>query len=88
MNLFCKIHIIHKFFVPDFNKLSYKRTKIIGVLKEYGFKYLREGSNHTIFTNGHIKVPVGRHKEISTKTAQRIAKEINVPWTEFMSQIC
>lgn len=67
--------------------MSYKRLKIVRALKEYGFEFLREGQNHTIFTNGNIKIPIGRHKEISPGTAQKIAKEIHVPWTEFMSKI-
>ncbi|OHB99105.1 MAG: hypothetical protein A3G70_06070 [Planctomycetes bacterium RIFCSPLOWO2_12_FULL_39_13] len=67
--------------------MSYKRVKIIRALKEYGFKFLREGSNHTIYTNGKLNIPVGRHKEISPKTAQKIAKEINITWTDFMTKI-
>lgn len=67
--------------------MSYKRVKIIKALKEYGFEFLREGSNHTIFTNRNINIPVGRHTEITTKTAQRIAKEIHIPWIEFKSKI-
>lgn len=67
--------------------MSYKRVKIIRALKEYGFEFLREGSNHTIYTNGKLNIPVGRHKEISPKTAQKIAKEININWTDFMTKI-
>ncbi|MEK6636093.1 MAG: type II toxin-antitoxin system HicA family toxin [Planctomycetota bacterium] len=67
--------------------MSYKRVKIIRALKEYGFEFLREGGNHTIFTNGKVNIPVGRHKEISPKTAQKIAKEINITWTDFMTKI-
>jgi len=67
--------------------MSYKRVKIIRALKEYGFEFLREGSNHTIYSNGKLNIPVGRHKEISPKTAQKIAKEINITWTDFMTKI-
>lgn len=67
--------------------MSYKRVKIIRALKEYGFEFLREGGNHTIFTNGEITIPVGRHNEISPKTAQKLAKEIHIPWIEFKSRI-
>jgi predicted RNA binding protein YcfA (HicA-like mRNA interferase family) len=67
--------------------MSYKRVKVIRTLKDYGFEFLREGSNHTIFTNGNITIPVGRHNEISPKTAQKIAKEIHVSWIEFKSKI-
>ncbi len=57
------------------------------MLKLYGFEFLREGQNHTILTNGNKKIPIGRHKEVSVGTAQKIAKEIQVPWIEFMSKI-
>ena len=67
--------------------MNYKRIKIIRALKEYGYEFLREGSNHTIFSNGKLNVPVGRHNEISPKTAQRIAKEIHILWSEFKSKI-
>ncbi|WP_420886192.1 hypothetical protein [Candidatus Brocadia sapporoensis] len=47
-------------------------------LKEYGFEFLREGgregSNHTIFTNGKLNIPIGRHKEIDRDTTKLIAK--------------
>lgn len=55
--------------------MSYKRAKIIRAIKEYGFEFLREGGNHTIFTNGEITIPVGRHNEISPKTTQKIANK-------------
>lgn len=67
--------------------MSYKRLKIIKALKEYGFEFLREGNNHTIYTNGKINIPIGRHKDISPKTTQRIAKAINVSWIDFKSKI-
>ena len=67
--------------------MSYKRVKIIRALKECGFEFLREGSNHTIFTNGKVNIPVGRHTEISPKTTQKIAKEANISWYEFKSKI-
>ena len=47
--------------------MSYKKVKIIRALKEYGFEFLREGSNHTIFTNGKVNIPVGGHTEILPK---------------------
>jgi len=67
--------------------MSYKRVKIIRALQEYGFEFLREGSNHTIFTNGKVNVPVGIHTEISPKTTHKIAKEDNISWYEFKSKI-
>ncbi len=67
--------------------MSYKRKKIIRALKEYGFDFLREGSNHSIYTNNKINIPVGRHKEIDRDTARLIAKEIGIEWTVFKNII-
>lgn len=67
--------------------MSYKRVKIIRALKEYGFEFLREGSNHTIFTNGRINIPIGRHKEIDRDTAKLISKEAGVEWDLFKQKI-
>lgn len=67
--------------------MSYKRTKIIRALKKYGFEFLREGGNHTIFTNGKINIPVGRHNEIDRDTAKIIAKEIGIEWIVFKEKI-
>ncbi|MDN3515684.1 MAG: type II toxin-antitoxin system HicA family toxin [Candidatus Brocadia sp.] len=67
--------------------MSYKRVKIIRALKEYGFEFLREGSNHTIFTNGKLNIPIGRHKEIDRDTTKLIAKEIGIKWDIFKQKI-
>ncbi|MCC6325627.1 MAG: hypothetical protein DCC43_15425 [Candidatus Brocadia sp.] len=40
-----------------------------------------------MFTNGETTIPVGRHSEISPKTAHKIAKEIHIPWIEFRLKI-
>ncbi len=67
--------------------MSYKRIKILKVLKGYGFKFLREGNNHTVFTNGVVNIPVGRHREIDRDTSRLIAKEIGVKWSIFQQKI-
>lgn len=67
--------------------MSYKRVKIIRALKEYGFELLREGGNHTIFTNGKLNIPIGRHKEIDRDTTKLIAKEIGIKWDIFKQKI-
>ena len=67
--------------------MSYKRRNIIRTLKEYGFDKAREGSRHTIFSNGQVSVPVPRHRQIASKTAMRIVKEIGVDWQQFRSKI-
>ncbi len=67
--------------------MSYKRRKIISALKEYGFEFLREGGNHSIYTNNKINIPIGRHKEIDRDTARLIAKEIGIEWDIFKNNI-
>ncbi len=67
--------------------MSYKRRNIIRALREYDFDLAREGSNHTIFSDGRVSVPVPRHRQIASKTAMRIAKQIGVNWQQFKSKI-
>mgnify|MGYP001559704830 CR=1 FL=1 len=67
--------------------LQFSRQRIQRIHIHRTKEFLREGSNHTIFTNGKLNIPVGRHKEISPKTAQKIAKEINITWTDFITKI-
>ncbi|MBI2556987.1 MAG: type II toxin-antitoxin system HicA family toxin [Planctomycetes bacterium] len=64
-----------------------QKKKIIRALKEYGFELLREGRNHSIYTNNKINIPVGRHKEIDRDTAILIAKEIGIEWNNFKNII-
>jgi predicted RNA binding protein YcfA (HicA-like mRNA interferase family) len=56
-------------------------------LREYGFDQTREGSNHTIFSDGRVSVPVPRHRQIASKTVMRIAQEIGVDWQQFKRKI-
>jgi mRNA interferase HicA len=37
-----------------------------------GFYLLREGANHTIYTNGPKTIPVKRHKTLDRLTANEI----------------
>jgi mRNA interferase HicA len=40
-----------------------------------GFYLLREGANHTIYTNGPKTIPVKRHKTLDRLTANEICKQ-------------
>jgi len=52
--------------------MSVKRRDLIRYLEQHGFLLLREGSNHSIYTN-HIKaIPVKRHRNLDRITAKRI----------------
>jgi predicted RNA binding protein YcfA (HicA-like mRNA interferase family) len=55
--------------------LSSKRQDLIDYLKSNSFHMLREGSKHTIYTNGIKTVPVKRHRTIDRITANEICKQ-------------
>lgn len=52
-----------------------KRRDLIKKLENSGWWLAREGSNHTIYTNGKQSLPIPRHKEINEITAMKILKK-------------
>ena len=55
--------------------MSVKRRDLTGYLEANGFYLLREGSNHSIYTNGVKTVPVKRHRTFDRITANEICKQ-------------
>ncbi len=55
--------------------MSVKRRDLIHYLEENGFALLREGANHSIYTNGLKTIPVKRHRQIDRVTANEICKQ-------------
>jgi predicted RNA binding protein YcfA (HicA-like mRNA interferase family) len=55
--------------------MSVKRRDLVRHLTENGFRLLREGGSHSIYTNGHKAIPVKRHKQIAPITANEICKQ-------------
>jgi predicted RNA binding protein YcfA (HicA-like mRNA interferase family) len=55
-----------------------KRRDVVRYLTESGFRLLREGANHSIFTNGTKAVPVKRHKQLDRITANEICKQAGI----------
>jgi predicted RNA binding protein YcfA (HicA-like mRNA interferase family) len=55
--------------------VSVKREDLVRVLEQNGYRQLREGGNHTIFTNGNRTIPVKRHKEFDRITANELCKQ-------------
>ena len=55
--------------------MSVKRRELIPYLEENGFRLLREGANHSIYTNGLKTVPVKRHRQLDRITANEICKQ-------------
>ena len=55
--------------------MSVKRRELIKYLCQNGFSLLREGGNHSIYTNGIKTIPVKRHKQLDRITANEICKQ-------------
>ncbi|BAQ63376.1 type II toxin-antitoxin system HicA family toxin [Geminocystis sp. NIES-3709] len=55
--------------------MSVKRRDLIQYLESHGFYLLREGGNHSIYTNDEITIPVKRHNIFDRITANQICKQ-------------
>ncbi|MBV5327457.1 MAG: type II toxin-antitoxin system HicA family toxin [Chlorobium sp.] len=55
--------------------MSVKRSDIVNLLEQHGFTLLREGGNHTIYTNGEKTIPVKRHRVFDRITANELCKQ-------------
>ena len=58
--------------------MSVKRRDLIQYLEDHGFRLLREGANHSIYTNGSTTFPVKRHRQLDRITANEICKQAGV----------
>jgi hypothetical protein len=58
-----------------------KRRELEGHLREHRCQPLREGANHTIWTNParDLRSPVPRHREIPSGTARAICRQLAIP---------
>ena len=59
--------------------MSVKRTDLVKYLEKYGFYLLREGGNHSIYTNELKTIPVKRHRVFDRITANTICKQAGLP---------
>lgn len=57
-----------------------KHKDLVKKLVELGWKLLRQGGSHEIWTNGEYTVAVPRHKEINEITAGKIIKTVAKFW--------
>ena len=64
--------------------MSVKRRDLIRLLEENGFRLLREGGNHSIYTNDVKVVPVKRHRQFDRITANEICKQAGLPRVQVM----
>ncbi|QYX33127.1 type II toxin-antitoxin system HicA family toxin [Sphaerospermopsis torques-reginae] len=58
--------------------MSVKRKDLIKYLEENGYYLLREGGNHSIYTNDIKTIPVKRHRTIDRITANAICKQADL----------
>jgi len=52
--------------------MSVKRRDLIKYFKESGYYFLREGKNHSIYTNDVKTIPIKRHKVFDRITANEL----------------
>lgn len=55
--------------------MSVKRRDLIRYFEVHGFYLVREGSKHSIYTNGVKLVPVKRQRELDRITANELCKQ-------------
>jgi len=55
--------------------MSIKRRDIIKYFEDNNFYLLREGGNHSIYTNGNKVIPIKRHTQIDRITANELCKQ-------------
>jgi predicted RNA binding protein YcfA (HicA-like mRNA interferase family) len=55
--------------------VSVNRREVARYLEESGFRLVREGGNHSIYSNGVKTVPLKRHHQLDRITANQICKQ-------------
>ncbi|MDE2822349.1 MAG: type II toxin-antitoxin system HicA family toxin [Chloroflexota bacterium] len=55
--------------------MSVRRRDVVRYLERNGFVLLREGGNHSIYTDGAKTVPVKRHRVLYRIIANEICKQ-------------
>jgi len=55
--------------------MSIKRRDLVRYLEKNGFWLLREGANHSIYTNDVKTIPVQRHRGLDRITANELCKQ-------------
>jgi len=53
-----------------------KRKELVKRLRIRGWVLLREGGNHSVFSDGVRTISIPRHKEINDNTANAILKAV------------
>ena len=59
--------------------MSVKRRDLVRYLEQNGFHLIKEGGNHSIYTNGRKAIPLRRHKQFDRITANELCKQAGLP---------
>lgn len=51
-----------------------KRRELEEALRRLGWRFLRHGAKHDVWTDGERQEPIPRHREINEKLAQAILR--------------
>ncbi len=52
-----------------------KRREVVKYFEQNGYRLLREGNRHSIYSNGLKTVPIKRHQTIDRITANQLCKQ-------------
>lgn len=55
-----------------------KRKDLIKLFEKNGWKFEREGGNHTVYTNGKDSEVIPRHGEINERLAKALIRKHNL----------
>lgn len=58
--------------------MSVKRKDIVRPPEANGFQLIREGGNHSVYSNGEKMVPVKRHNQFDRITANELCKQAGI----------
>jgi len=58
--------------------MSVKRRDLVRYFESKGFCLLREGANHSIYSDGDKAIPVKRHRQLDRITANELCKQAGI----------
>jgi predicted RNA binding protein YcfA (HicA-like mRNA interferase family) len=58
--------------------MSVKRRDLVRHFETNGYRLLREGKKHSIYTNGEKVIPIKRHRALDRITANELCKQAGI----------
>ena len=55
--------------------MSVKRRDLVKFFESHGFYLLRQGGNHSIYSDGNKVIPIKRHRSFDRITANALCKQ-------------